>query len=83
MVMGVIISINHIIDNIEKEIMRINEHTSYKNIIIELNPIIFKKFNEKYINIIKIIGEKYNIGSSIKRKFKNGIIEKMNIIYNS
>ena len=79
---GGIISVNHMIDNIEKEVMRISEHTAYKSVIIELNPDIFKNFDEKYINIIKLIGEKYKLEVALKENSKI-VLEKMNIIFNS
>lgn len=79
---GTIISINYIIDIIEKEVMRISEHTAYKSIIIELSSFMFKNFDEKYINIIKLISEKYNIEITLKENTKI-VLEKMNIIFNS
>lgn len=63
--MKTIKSIHHIVDNVEKEIMRISEHTVYKNIIIEFNDFVFKQIKEDYMDIIDKIGEKYNIKISL------------------
>lgn len=79
---GGIKSIKHAIEDIEKEVMRISEHTAYKSIDIELNSFIFKKFDEKCINIIKLIGEKYRVEVTLIENPKIGL-EKMNIIFNS
>lgn len=58
-------SIHHMVDGIEKELMRISEHTVYKNIIIEFNDFIFEQIKEYYMDIIDKIGEKYNIKISL------------------
>lgn len=79
---GGIISVNHMIDDIEKEVMRISEHTSYKSIAIELSSFMISNLDEKYINIIKLIGEKYKVEVKLNENPKIGL-EKMNIIFNS
>ncbi|MCC0640562.1 MULTISPECIES: Rne/Rng family ribonuclease [unclassified Clostridioides] len=58
-------SIHHIVDSVEKEIMRISEHTVYKNVIIEFNDFVFKQIKEDYMDIIDKIGEKYNMKISL------------------
>lgn len=75
-------SANSMIDEIEKEIMRISEHTSYKALIVEISSDMFRNFDEKHTNIIKLIGEKYNIKVNLKENTKIGL-EKMNIIFDS
>ncbi|MGO0862302.1 ribonuclease E/G, partial [Clostridioides difficile] len=76
-------SIHHIVDSIEKEIMRISEHTVYKNIIIEFNDFVFKQIKEDYMDIIDKIGEKYNMkislnaNSALKHNKTNVIFDKM------
>ncbi|MGL5718608.1 MAG: Rne/Rng family ribonuclease [Paraclostridium sp.] len=75
-------SISYMIDEIEKEIMRISEHTSYSSVIVELNPNMLRCFDENYINIIKLIGEKYRVEIYLKENPKI-VLEKMNIIFNS
>ncbi|MGL4797284.1 MAG: Rne/Rng family ribonuclease, partial [Paraclostridium sp.] len=77
-----VMSINSMIDNIEKEVMRISKHTKYKSVVIELNSFIINSFDENYINIINIIGEKYKVKVNLKENPKIGL-EKMNIIFNS
>ena len=73
-------SINYVIDNIEKEVIRIKEHTSYNSIIIRLNMKMYDEINEKFMDIIKKISEKYGI--TIGLKVDNEInYEKINIIY--
>lgn len=75
-------SINYIIDDVEKEIMRISEHTFYKNIKLELNIEIYNEINQKWKNILSTIGEKYGI--IIEPIGRNDIsYEKINIIYNT
>lgn len=75
-------SINAILDDIEKEIMRISEHTSYKKITIELNKEVYCIIDKKFMDIIKKIGEKYGI---IILLDASGALshEKINIIFNS
>ncbi|MCC0659830.1 Rne/Rng family ribonuclease [Clostridioides sp. ZZV14-6154] len=81
--MKTIKSIHHIVDNVEKEIMRISEHTVYKNIIIEFNDFVFKQIKEDYMDIIDKIGEKYNIkislnaNSALKHNKTNVIFDKV------
>lgn len=75
-------SINCILDDIEKEIMRISEHTSYKNITLELNSEVFKEINQKWEKILDTISEKYDI--IIKPTGSDNIsYEKINIIFNT
>lgn len=79
---GGIKSVNCIIDEIEKEVMRISEHTSYKGITIELGEKILSSFDERHNNIIELIGEKYKVKVILKENpVKDS--EKMNIIFNS
>lgn len=75
-------SINYIIDSIENEVLRISQHTSYKNIKIELNGNLYNIINEKFIDIIKKIGEKYGIIISLGKNSELSY-EKINIIYNT
>lgn len=79
---GGIKSVNYILDEIEKEVMRISEHTSYDSITIELNPHMIVNFNEKHNNTIKLIGEKYKLKVNLRENIKIEY-EKMNIIFNS
>ena len=75
-------STKSIIDDIEKEVMRISEHTSYKNINIELNNEAYKEINQKWKNILDTISQKYDI--IIKPISNNDIsYEKINIIFNT
>ncbi|WP_195251693.1 Rne/Rng family ribonuclease [Romboutsia sp. 1001713B170207_170306_H8] len=75
-------SINSIIDDIEKEVMRISEHTSYKSISIELNNEVYKEINQKWKNILNTISKKYDI--IIKSTGRDSIsYEKINIIFNT
>ncbi|WP_296647239.1 Rne/Rng family ribonuclease [Romboutsia sp. 13368] len=75
-------SINSILDNIEKEIIRINTHTSYKDITIELNNDTLSIIKMNFMDIIQKISQKYEI--KIQLSVNNKInYEKINIIYNS
>ena len=75
-------SINYILDNIEKEIIRINTHTSYRDIIIELNSENLEVIKNSFMDIIDKIMQKYNIKVSLNENNKINY-EKINIIYNS
>ena len=75
-------SINVIIDDIEKEIMRISEHTSYKSVNIELNYKVYNEINKNWKNILETISKKYGIILELKESNKLGY-EKINIIYNT
>ena len=75
-------SINSILDNIEKEVIRINNHTSYKDITIELNDETLKFIKMNFMDIIQKISEKYKVKISLNENNKINY-EKINIIYNS
>ncbi len=75
-------SVNFIVDDIEKEIMRISEHTSYKKVTVELNKEVYKEINQKWKNILNTISQKYDI--IIEPTGSDCIsYEKINIIYNT
>ena len=75
-------SINYIIDSIEKESMRISEHTCYKKVNLELNKDVYKEINQNWKNILDTISKKYDI--IIELKHSDCIsYEKINIIYNT
>ena len=75
-------SINYIIDSIEKEIMRISEHTCYKKVNLELNKDVYKEINQNWKNILDIISKKYDIIIGLKHSDCISY-EKINIIYNT
>lgn len=79
---GFIKSINSVIDNIEKEIIRIKEHTTYKNITIKTSSYIYKEIKKNFEDIIEKISIKYNVLIKIEEDEKINP-EKINIIYNS
>ncbi|MGL5316293.1 MAG: Rne/Rng family ribonuclease [Peptostreptococcaceae bacterium] len=79
---GYMNSVNYIIDDIEKEVIRIKNHTAYRNITIELHDSVYQKIQKGYLDVINLIGTRYGI--KIKLTFKESInSKKMNIIYNS
>ncbi|MEG2246688.1 MAG: Rne/Rng family ribonuclease [Peptostreptococcaceae bacterium] len=75
-------SIKRLIDEIEKEVMRVREHTSYDNIEIQLNEKVVDDINKNYKSKIDSISGKYNIKIDLSKKTEIGH-EKMNIIFNS
>ena len=75
-------SINRFLDEIEKGVMRVKEHTSYSEIDIEVNASIFEEISKHHNNIIKKIAEKYSIKINLRKNEKIDY-EKMNIIFNS
>lgn len=75
-------SINRILDEIEKEVMRIKEHTSYRKIKIELNPYVSDEIDKNYKDKIDNISKKYNVKINIDKKAEIQH-ENMNIIFNS
>lgn len=75
-------SINSVLDDIEKEIIRISTHTSYNDIIIELDEDNLKLIKMKFIDIIEKICEKYEVKISLNANNKINC-KKINIIYNS
>ena len=75
-------SINSVLDDIEKEIIRISTHTSYNDIIIELDEDNFKLIKMKFMDIIEKICEKYEVKISLNTNNKINC-KKINIIYNS
>ncbi len=75
-------SVNHLVDTIEKEIIRIKVHTSYNDITIVLNNDLYNIINKNYSDIIEKIGEKYDIIISLDKSSELNY-EKINIIYNT
>ena len=75
-------SINSVLDDIEKEIIRISTHTSYNDIIIELDEDNFKLIKMKFMDIIEKICEKFEVKISLNANNKINC-KKINIIYNS
>ena len=75
-------SINSVLDDIEKKIIRISTHTSYNNIIIELDEDNFKLIKMKFMDIIEKICEKYEVKILLNANNKINC-KKINIIYNS
>lgn len=75
-------SINRILDEIEKEVMRIKEHTSYRQVKIELNPYVSGEIDKNYKDKIDNISKKYNVKINIDKKAEIQH-ENMNIIFNS
>lgn len=75
-------SINRILDEIEKEVMRIKEHTSYIQVKIELNPYVSDEIDKNYKDKIDNISKKYNVKINIDKKAEIQH-ENMNIIFNS
>lgn len=75
-------SISSILDDIEKEIMRVSEHTGYKNIAIEIGMETYEIIKNNFMDIIIKISKKYDIIISIK---SNSALshDKINIIYNT
>ena len=63
-------SINYILDDLEKEIMRIKEHTDYKNILVEFTPYIYSEIKDKYIDVLDKISAKYDINIEILKSQK-------------
>ncbi|MGM9535659.1 MAG: Rne/Rng family ribonuclease [Intestinibacter sp.] len=58
-------SINYILDDLEKEIMRIKEHTDYKDILVDLTPYIYGQIKSNYTEILNKIEAKYDINIEI------------------
>ncbi len=46
-------SINYILDDLEKDIIRMKEHTNYNNILLEISQYIYNKMIEKYSDSLK------------------------------
>lgn len=73
-------SINYILDDLEKEIMRVKEHTNYKNILLEMTPYIYYKIYDNYMDSIKKIQNKYDVNIEIA-KTENINLKDTKIIY--
>lgn len=59
-------SINHIVDDLEREVSRIKAHTCYNHITVELNPLAFDRIKANYMDLINKISEKYEINILIE-----------------
>lgn len=79
---GSIKSINFILDDIEKQIIRISTHTSYKDVTIELNSRTLKLIKMNFMSIIENISKKYSTKIGLCENDKINY-ENLNIIYNS
>lgn len=79
---GYIKSISYIIDEIEKETIRIKNHTSYTNVTIELDEESYQEIQKSFVDIVNKISKKYDVIINLKEN-KRINYKKMNIIYNS
>jgi len=75
-------SVNYLIDSIEKEMIRINQHTSYNKITIVLNSNLYNIINKNFMDIIKKISENHGIITVLEGSSELNY-EKINIIYNT
>ena len=75
-------SVNRILDEIEKEVMRVKEHTSYNQLTLELNDKVVDDIKDNYKAKIDSISRKYDIKIYLNKKIEIEH-EKMNIIFNS
>lgn len=75
-------STNRILDEIEKEVMRVKEHTSYNQIKIQLNSDVVDEINKIYKDKVNSVSKKYNVKINLDKEaeIQHG---KMNIIFNS
>nr|WP_295733559.1 Rne/Rng family ribonuclease [uncultured Intestinibacter sp.] len=60
-------SINYILDDLEKDIIRMKEHTNYNNILLEISPYINNEMIEKYSDSLKKLEKKYEISIEITK----------------
>lgn len=60
-------SINSILDDLEKEIIRMKEHTAYRNILMEVTPYIYNEMLDKYNDVLKKIENKYGVNIEISQ----------------
>ena len=60
-------SINYILDDLEKDIIRMKEHTNYNNILLEISPYIYNEMIEKYSDSLKKLEKKYEISIEITK----------------
>ncbi|SHJ51946.1 Rne/Rng family ribonuclease [Tepidibacter formicigenes] len=77
---GKIKSINSILDNIEKEVIRIKKHTNLKNILFRVSSYIYNKLNENKFKDIKIISEYYDLDIKIEKDIELDV-NNIKIIY--
>ena len=60
-------SINYILDDLEKDIIRMKEHTNYNNILLGISPYIYNEMIEKYSDSLKKLEKKYEISIEITK----------------
>lgn len=77
-----IMSIDFLIDEIEKEIIRIINHTVYKDLSIVLNTVSLQNIKNNFINNIKNIENTYNVKLDLKES-KEISYDEFNIVYNT
>ena len=75
-------SLNYIMDDLEKEISRIKNHTCYNHIVLEVNPSQINLLKANYMDTIQKISEKYEVDIKL-REIENASDEKYKIIYSS
>lgn len=75
-------SINYLLDDMEKEISRIKNHTCYNHIVLEVNPSQINLLKANYMDTIQKISEKYEVDIKL-REVENASDEKYKIIYSS
>ncbi len=58
-------SINSILDNLEKEIIKIKEHTSYSDLKVEFTSYVYKEIKHNFMEVINKIEQKYDVNIEI------------------
>ncbi|SHG88415.1 Rne/Rng family ribonuclease [Tepidibacter thalassicus] len=64
---GKIKSISTILDNIEKEVMRIKKHTNFKEILLRVSPYIYSSLNQNEFKDIEVISDYYGLNIKVEK----------------
>ncbi len=79
---GEIKSTNYYLDFIEKEVLRVVNHTSYRDVTFELEKEVYEDLKLNFMDVVEKIEKKYMCKISLRTQEQTKI-QKINIIYNS
>lgn len=77
---GNIKSINSVLDEIEKEVIRLKKHTNCKSIIFNVSSYIYRMLEKNKFNDIKNISSFYNFNINIEEDSKLGV-DSIEVVY--